>query len=345
MLIDILMESLMSMDDDTLDYVLESCTDDEIELIDDYTNAMEMCDLYNELMSMSGPMFNLVIESIDDDTYEYLCAVTEDINTAARGGSADGAGTANSFYNATKNMTNNLRNGIKNAKNAVVQSAAAHKIASTAGAVGGFIKQDAKNTANDIRNLFSKNKPSNNGSNKPGNGGSNNGSNKPGGNSPVNTKNTNRFVTVPNSNNSQSQSSASNARNSSQAPASRAGSNDQKAIAYTPGKKATMYTPKQQSQPDYDAIEKAAKAKRAQEKEQERQRAAADNREVTAKGNMYSNIVLNPNASSSPARKAKADALINKLRNTPSSPNEKVNYDGMTSRQMLVDRYDNRNKR
>ncbi len=35
MLMDILMESLMSMDEDTLDYVLESCSDEEIELIDD----------------------------------------------------------------------------------------------------------------------------------------------------------------------------------------------------------------------------------------------------------------------------------------------------------------------
>ena len=35
MLTEILMESLMSMDEDTLDYVLESCSDEEIELIDD----------------------------------------------------------------------------------------------------------------------------------------------------------------------------------------------------------------------------------------------------------------------------------------------------------------------
>ena len=38
MLMDILMESLMSMDEDTLDYVLESCSDEEIDIID---SAME----------------------------------------------------------------------------------------------------------------------------------------------------------------------------------------------------------------------------------------------------------------------------------------------------------------
>ncbi len=35
MLMDILMESLMSMDEDTLDYVLESCSDEELGIIDD----------------------------------------------------------------------------------------------------------------------------------------------------------------------------------------------------------------------------------------------------------------------------------------------------------------------
>ena len=39
MLTEILMESLMSMDEDTLDYVLESCTDDEIEIISDAMEA------------------------------------------------------------------------------------------------------------------------------------------------------------------------------------------------------------------------------------------------------------------------------------------------------------------
>ena len=34
MLMDILMESLMSMDEDTLDYVLESCSDEEMDIID-----------------------------------------------------------------------------------------------------------------------------------------------------------------------------------------------------------------------------------------------------------------------------------------------------------------------
>ena len=38
MLMDILMESLMSMDEDTLDYVLESCSDEEIDII---SSAME----------------------------------------------------------------------------------------------------------------------------------------------------------------------------------------------------------------------------------------------------------------------------------------------------------------
>ena len=42
MLMDILMESLMSMDEDTLDYVLESCSDEEIELID---GAMEQMNI------------------------------------------------------------------------------------------------------------------------------------------------------------------------------------------------------------------------------------------------------------------------------------------------------------
>ena len=39
MLMDILMEALMSMDDESLDYVLESCDDEELEIID---SAMEM---------------------------------------------------------------------------------------------------------------------------------------------------------------------------------------------------------------------------------------------------------------------------------------------------------------
>ena len=39
MLMDILMESLMSMDDDTIDSVLESCSDEELAFVDE---AMEM---------------------------------------------------------------------------------------------------------------------------------------------------------------------------------------------------------------------------------------------------------------------------------------------------------------
>lgn len=39
MLMDIIIESLMNMDNDTLDYVIESCTEEELELVDE---AMEM---------------------------------------------------------------------------------------------------------------------------------------------------------------------------------------------------------------------------------------------------------------------------------------------------------------
>lgn len=44
MLMDILMESLLAMDEDILDYVLESCSDEEIELIDDMVMEMQIAD-------------------------------------------------------------------------------------------------------------------------------------------------------------------------------------------------------------------------------------------------------------------------------------------------------------
>ena len=42
MLMDILMEALMGMDDESLDYVLESCDSEELEIISDAMEAVEM---------------------------------------------------------------------------------------------------------------------------------------------------------------------------------------------------------------------------------------------------------------------------------------------------------------
>ena len=46
MLMDILMESLMSMDDESLNYVLESCTDEELDLINEATAANAASNTY-----------------------------------------------------------------------------------------------------------------------------------------------------------------------------------------------------------------------------------------------------------------------------------------------------------
>ena len=54
MLMDILMESLMSMDEDTLDYVLESCSDEEIELIDGAMEQMNINKLERRYAKAAG---------------------------------------------------------------------------------------------------------------------------------------------------------------------------------------------------------------------------------------------------------------------------------------------------
>lgn len=87
MLLDIIMESLASMDDETLNYALESMSADELEIVnnyianetssgesdDDYANALESA-VY-ELNSMSDEDVQAVLESLDDDVINDLVAM------------------------------------------------------------------------------------------------------------------------------------------------------------------------------------------------------------------------------------------------------------------------------
>ena len=54
MLMDILMESLMAMDDDSLEYVLESCSDEELEIIDNMVTEKA----YSNVKRVVGNIFN-----------------------------------------------------------------------------------------------------------------------------------------------------------------------------------------------------------------------------------------------------------------------------------------------
>ena len=112
MLLDIIMESLASMDDETLDYALESMSEEELEIVnnyvanatgtddtsdDEYVNALEAA-VY-ELNSMSDEDVIAVLESLDDETVEDLIAMEGIISGAAKlagkvSGSAVGAGKA-----------------------------------------------------------------------------------------------------------------------------------------------------------------------------------------------------------------------------------------------------------
>ena len=88
MLLDIIMESLASMDDETLDYALESMSEEELEIVnnyvanatgaddtsdDAYVNALEAA-VY-ELNSMSDEDIIAVLESLDEKTVQDLIAM------------------------------------------------------------------------------------------------------------------------------------------------------------------------------------------------------------------------------------------------------------------------------
>lgn len=116
MLLDIIMESLASMDDETLDYALESMSEEELEIVNNYvanaTGAVESADdtsddayvdaleaAVYELNSMSDEDVIAVLESLDDETVEDLIAMEGIISGAAKlagkvSGSAVGAGKA-----------------------------------------------------------------------------------------------------------------------------------------------------------------------------------------------------------------------------------------------------------
>ena len=88
MLLDIIMESLASMDDETLNYALESMNEEELEIVnnyvanatgtddtsdDAYVNALEAA-VY-ELNSMSDEDIIAVLESLDEKTVQDLIAM------------------------------------------------------------------------------------------------------------------------------------------------------------------------------------------------------------------------------------------------------------------------------
>ena len=101
MLLDIIMESLASMDDETLDYALESMSEEELEIVNNYvanaTGAVESADdtsddayvdaleaAVYELNSMSDEDVIAVLESLDDETVEDLIAMEGIISGAAK---------------------------------------------------------------------------------------------------------------------------------------------------------------------------------------------------------------------------------------------------------------------
>ena len=92
MLLDIIMESLASMDDETLDYALESMSEEELEIVNNYvanaTGAVESADdtsddayvdaleaAVYELNSMSDEDIIAVLESLDEKTVQDLIAM------------------------------------------------------------------------------------------------------------------------------------------------------------------------------------------------------------------------------------------------------------------------------
>ena len=107
MLLDIIMESLASMDDETLDYALESMSEDELEIVNDYiANTANVSDdtymdaleaAVYELNSMSDEEVIAVLESLDEETIDDLISMEGILTGAAKlagkvSGSVVGAG-------------------------------------------------------------------------------------------------------------------------------------------------------------------------------------------------------------------------------------------------------------
>lgn len=134
MLLDIIMESLLSMDDETLDYALESMSAEELEIVNGYlSDATESADedesddaymdaleaAVYELNDMSEEDIIAVLESLDEDVVDDLIAMEGIISGAAKlAGKASG-----SVVGAAKKAGAGIKNGATTLKNEAADAA------------------------------------------------------------------------------------------------------------------------------------------------------------------------------------------------------------------------------
>lgn len=79
MLLDIIMESILSMDADTTSAVIESMSPDELDIVNDYINSMEdsssvLESIYAALYSMDDAELEATLESFTDDELDFIVA-------------------------------------------------------------------------------------------------------------------------------------------------------------------------------------------------------------------------------------------------------------------------------
>ena len=138
MLLDIIMESLLSMDNETLDYALESMSAEELEIVNDYiSGATESADddsddaymdaleaAVYELNDMSEDDVIAVLESLDEDVVDDLIAMEGIISgTAKLAGKAAGSAVkaAHKADMAMKRGADTVDRGISKTKDALSQ--------------------------------------------------------------------------------------------------------------------------------------------------------------------------------------------------------------------------------
>ena len=152
MLLDIIMESLMSMDDEALDAAIESMSDEELEIVNNYIdNAVsaatedsqsESDDAYidaleaavYELNSMSEEDIAGILESLDEEIVEDLIAMEGIISNAAKlagKASATAVNTAKNAAAGAKKGADAIKSGASDVANRVNLGASKAKDALT----------------------------------------------------------------------------------------------------------------------------------------------------------------------------------------------------------------------
>ena len=79
MLLEIIMESILSMDADTASAVIESMSPDELDIVNGYINSMEdsssvLESIYDTLYSMNDAELEATLESFTDDELDFIVA-------------------------------------------------------------------------------------------------------------------------------------------------------------------------------------------------------------------------------------------------------------------------------